>query len=66
METQQAYKMIWVELLLVLILPMRNGNSNLLDKYEANLQRSYPTYEEWKQYIRQKVETIEKTFLSYL
>ena len=46
---------------------MRNGNTtSLQDDLGGVTPGSYPTYEEWKQYICQKVETIEKTFLSYL
>jgi len=32
----------------VLILPMRNGNSTNLTKASWTIERSYPTYEEWK------------------
>ena len=33
----------------VLILPMRNGNNSKDFATDANLDGSYPTYEEWKQ-----------------
>ena len=40
--------LIYLLSMLVLILPMRNGNS-IPYKIQSFLFRSYPTYEEWKQ-----------------
>ena len=37
----------YVSRIFVLILPMRNGNSDI-EKYALDLACSYPTYEEWK------------------
>jgi len=43
----------------VLILPMRNGNTN---QYNQNLLypifRSYPTYEEWKPFKKSSISSI--------
>mgnify|MGYP006874529897 CR=1 FL=1 len=35
-------------ILVVLILPMRNGNPTIFYSFDSTTSRSYPTYEEWK------------------
>ena len=47
METQKQIYMKQMKVILVLILPMRNGNSI---SFLSNpvISSSYPTYEEWK------------------
>ena len=43
-----------LELLEVLILPMRNGNNPNFSLNSGKRLSSYPTYEEWKRYRRQR------------
>ncbi len=38
----------------------------LIVEYRLKYLGSYPTYEEWKQYMRSNTYIINQTFLSYL
>ncbi len=41
---------------MVLILPMRNGNSDIIDDPFMEIEGSYPTYEEWKRELLTKID----------
>ena len=53
-------------LILVLILPMRNGNLALNWFLKVILMSSYPTYEEWKLLFSNNCDIVSNMFLSYL
>jgi len=51
----------------VLILPMRNGNEEDVESMDDEFESSYPTYEEWKLSLSERLTSRNITvFLSYL
>ena len=47
-----------ISLLIVLILPMRNGNISYDEKTQRPEYSSYPTYEEWKHFFKKYAATL--------
>ena len=50
---------------MVLILPMRNGNTRRIYKLQI-IYSSYPTYEEWKQYTQSAITiSVRRSYPTY-